>query len=250
VIKYSIGITTFEHRFEKFFKPLIEQIKGFRPDIEVMVAINGENKIDFNQTYRADVLKFIGEHTNVFPNVYTEFRSLAKLWNNLLINASNHTMLLLNDDVSITSELFFNNLEEILESDTFFKINGSWSHTVLNRLMISELNWFDERFLGIGEEDGDMEWQIGMYSDGGTIKSIEVPNIVNHVDGDNVLRNIKKVNTKYSQFNLDFIHGHKYEIDPVNGQQHGVNPRPLVLKNPKPPLHATELFYWNNKGEL
>jgi len=250
VIKYSIGIVTFEHRFEKFFKPLIKQIKEFRPDIEIMVAINGEYKADFNQTYRADILKFISEYSNIFPNIHPEFRSLAKLWNNLLINASNHHVLLLNDDVSITNEAFFDALEGILESDGFFKINGSWSHATLDRRIISALNWFDERFLGVGEEDGDMEWQIGVQSDGGTIKSIQVPNIINHVDAENVLQNIKKVNTKYTQFNLDFVHGVKYEIDPTNGQRHGINPRPLVLKNPKPPLHTTEPFYWENKGEL
>lgn len=250
MIKYSVGIVTFEHRFEKFFKPLIEQIKGFRPEIEVMVAINGEYKTDFNQAYRADILEFISNHTNVFPNVYPEFRSLAKLWNNLLINASNHSMLLLNDDVSIVSESFFDTLEGILESETFFKINRSWSHTMLNRQMISKLNWFDERFLGVGEEDGDMEWQIGMNSNGGTIKSLKVPDIINHVDSENVLQNIKKVNTKYTKFNLDFIHGNKYYIDPLKGKQYGINPRPLVLKNPKPPLHTTEPFYWDHKDKL
>ena len=26
-MKYTIGITTFEHRFEKYFKPLVTQIK-------------------------------------------------------------------------------------------------------------------------------------------------------------------------------------------------------------------------------
>ena len=140
--KYSIGIVTFEHRFDKFFKPLIKQIKEFRPDIEIMVAINGEYKSDFNQTYRKDVLNFISEYPNVFPNVHTEFRSLAKLWNNLLINASNHNMLLLNDDVTISSEEFFNVLEDILELERFFKINGSWSHTMLDRRVIAELNWF------------------------------------------------------------------------------------------------------------
>lgn len=251
MIKYSIGIVTFEHRYKKFFKPLIKQIKEFRPDIEIMVAINGEYKADFNQTYRTNILDFIGGYPNVFPNVHPEFRSLAKLWNNLLINASNHHMLLLNDDVTISNDSFFNILEGILEGgESFFKINRSWSHTMLDRRIINQFNWFDERFLGVGEEDGDMEWEIGNATGGQTIKSIDIPCIINHVDAENVLKNFKKVNTKYSQFNLDFAHSYKYEIDPLEGSQHGINPRPLKLKHPKPPLHATELFYWENKEEL
>lgn len=248
---YSIGIVTFEHRFEKFFKPLIRQIKAFRPDIEIMVAVNGEYKAPFNDNYRQQALTFMATYKNVFPNVHTEFRSLAKLWNNLLINASNHQVLLLNDDVTITSEQFFDALEYLIESgENFFKINGSWSHTLLDRRLVSQLNWFDERFLGVGEEDGDMEWQIGAATNGGLIKSLQVPDIINHVDAENVLKNVKKVNTKYTQFNLDFVHGFKYEIDPENGQQYGINPRPLVLKHPKPHFHAGEQFYWDNRDKL
>lgn len=248
---YSIGIVTFEHRFNKFFKPLINKIKELRPNIEIMIAINGEYKAGFNQQYRKDALNFIAGHDNVFPNVHTEFRSLAKLWNNLLVNASNHQVLLLNDDVTITSATFFDALESLLQSgENFFKINGSWSHTMLDRRIIAQLNWFDERFLGVGEEDGDMEWQIGKATGGGLIKSLQVPDIINHVDAENVLQNVRKVNTKYTQFNLDFAHEYKYEIDPQSGEQYGINPRPLVLKHPKPPLHSAEPFYWENKDKL
>ena len=248
---YSVGIVTFQARFEKFFKPLIRSIKKFRPDIEIMVAINGEHKAEFNQDYRQQVLKFCSHYNNVFPNTYTEFRSLAKLWNNCCVNASNHQVLLLNDDVTIVSEQFFDRLEQIIASgENFFKINGSWSHTLLDRRILAQLNWFDERFLGVGEEDGDMEWQIGMATNGGLIKSLEVPDIINHVDAENVLQNVKKVNTKYTQFNLDFCHGYKYEINPETGEQHGINPRPLVLKHPKPLFHAGEQFFWDNRDKL
>lgn len=248
---YSIGIVTFEARFEKFFKPLINQIKSLRPEIEIMVAINGGYKSSFNQIYRKQILNFLAEYDNVFPNMYTEFRSLAKLWNNLLINASNHQVLLLNDDVTICSSNFFNTLESLLEAgNIFFKINGSWSHTMLDRRIVSNVNWFDERFLGVGEEDGDMEWEIGNLTKGATIKSLSVPDIINHVDKENVLSNMKKINTKYAQFNFDFAHGHKYKIDPEHGFQYGINERPLVLQNPKPPLHSAEPFYWANKDNL
>jgi hypothetical protein len=248
---YSVGIVTFEHRFERFFKPLINKIKELRPNIEIVVAVNGEYKCSFNQKYRKEILNFISEHDNVFPNVYTEFRSLAKLWNNLLINSSNHLVLMLNDDLTITSENFFNTLESIIDSgENFFKINGSWSHTLLDRRVVAQLNWFDERFLGVGEEDGDMEWEIGNATGGRFIKSLNVPDIVNIVDAENVLKNIRKANVKYTQFNVDMAHGYKYRIDPKEGKSYGINPRPLVLIRPKPPLHTTESFYWENKNNL
>lgn len=247
--KYSIAIVTYQHRFEKWFKPLIKQIREFRPDVEIMVAINGElDHID--QTYRKDVLSFISEYDYIYPNVYTSFRSLPKLWNNLMINATNHLILTLNDDITIQSEKFFDGLEEYIKSENFFKINGSWSHTLMDRRVMSKIGWFDERFLCIGEEDGDIEWRIGKLTNGQRVTSLELPDIVNHVDPEDCLIDIKKVNGKYSQFNLDFTYNHKYEVNNETGEQYGINPRKLVCKSPTPPQHVVEPFYWENKHLL
>lgn len=43
-MNYTIGITTYEKRFDKYLKPLILSIKEHRPDIEIILTINGENK--------------------------------------------------------------------------------------------------------------------------------------------------------------------------------------------------------------
>ena len=58
---------------------------------------------------------FCASHKNILPNVYPEFRALPKLWNNMMINASNHNMLILNDDITITDVNFFNALESLPE---------------------------------------------------------------------------------------------------------------------------------------
>ena len=55
-MKYSIGIVTFENRFESYFKPLIEKIKSSRPDIEITVCINGQYK------------KIAGTYSSVYTN--------------------------------------------------------------------------------------------------------------------------------------------------------------------------------------
>ena len=61
-MKYTIGITTFEYRFEKYFKPLLNQIKKHLPDVEVIVYINGQYGKDFNNDYRKNILNFISNH--------------------------------------------------------------------------------------------------------------------------------------------------------------------------------------------
>lgn len=250
-MKYSIGITTYEHRFEKFFKPLVNQIKALRPDVEIIVTVNGE--VDgLSDDYRKSVLEFCASHKNVLPIVYPEFRSLCKLWNNILVNSSNHIVLVLNDDVGINDESFFTALENLdVSHPPLYKINGTWSHFLTDRRIINQLGWFDERFLCIGEEDGDMEWRLGKATGHKTFPAIEMPGIVNHVDSaDNCLKGIAKANVKYSQFNLYFIHNVKYAIDNENGEQYGINPRKLVCKNPTPPQYLTESFFWDNKHLL
>ena len=39
--KYSIGIVTYINRYDRFFRPLINNICKLFPDVEVIVAING-----------------------------------------------------------------------------------------------------------------------------------------------------------------------------------------------------------------
>ena len=115
---YSIGIVTFEKRFDDYFKPLLKSIKKILPEIEIIVFINGNLNNEFNNKYRKEILNYCASFDNVYPHVCTEFRSLSKLWNNILIFSSNDQCLILNDDVTLTN-LFFDNLsyiEKIIKS--------------------------------------------------------------------------------------------------------------------------------------
>ena len=171
------------------------------------------------------------------------------MWNNLMINASNHKVLLLNDDITIRSARFFDELEKVVEMDSgFFKINRSWSHSLLDRRMVDKIGWFDERFLSIGEEDGDFEWRVGKA--GGRVFDVSLPDIENHVDHENCLVGMDKVNAKYSKFNFDFAFSQKYSIDKENGEMYGIMGRQVVCDLPTPPQHAVESFYWNNRERL
>ena len=246
-MNYSIGITTYKHRFETWLKPLVQQIKSFRPNVEIHITVNGEHQEEFDEQYRKEVLQFAAEHSNTFVCMYPTFRSLSKLWNTLLINSSNHQVLLLNDDISITDDSFFDTLETVPWN--IFKINGSWSHAMLDRRLVDDIGWFDERYLGIGEEDGDFEWRYGNKTQGRRVPSVGIPGIVNHVDHANCLKGIKTVNGKYSQFNLDFAFNKKYKESAV-GKNYGIMNRNLECVSPTPSQHSTEKFYWDNRDKL
>ncbi|MDH6301939.1 glycosyltransferase involved in cell wall biosynthesis [Polynucleobacter sphagniphilus] len=51
-MKYSIVITTFDKRFESDLMPLIDSIKSLRPNIEVILIVNGPARSEFDQEYR------------------------------------------------------------------------------------------------------------------------------------------------------------------------------------------------------
>jgi GR25 family glycosyltransferase involved in LPS biosynthesis len=160
-MKYSIGIITFEKRFDKYFKPLVNKIKECRPDIEIIVCVNGQYKQSFNQTYLKEVLNFCSKHSNVFPQVFTRFNSLAKLWNRVILNSTNELVLVLNDDVVI-KEGFFDFIEQ--KNNFYWKLvlfNSTFEHFFIDRNFLQSLNWFDERFLGVGREDRDIQRKIG-----------------------------------------------------------------------------------------
>jgi hypothetical protein len=249
-MKYSIGITTYKHRFEKWFKPLLDQIKELRPDIEVLVCVNGENTEGYDEDFRREFFEYISTKSNTFVTMYPTFRGLTKMWNNLLIDSSNHLVLLLNDDITITDDTFFQALESVIPQAQLFKINGSWSHALFDRRLVNDIGWFDERYLGIGEEDGDFEWRLGRKTGGQSVANINLPGVINHVDHTDCLKGMRKTNGKYSQFNFDFAFSKKYRIDDESGENYGIMNRRVVCDSPTPPLHTTESFYWENRDKL
>ncbi len=244
----TVGITTFKHRFEKYFKPLMDNIKLFCPDVEVIVAINGEHKETFDENYRKEMLTYLSQKKNTFPLVYPEFRSLSKLWNNILVHSSNEHVLVLNDDISIEDSSFFDILMQNLKPNSF-KINGSWSHIMLNRNQIERMGWFDERLLGIGEEDGDMEWRL--FSCNENFENIHINGIhSNNIDPHKPTNIKSQESKKYSVFNQNFFYLEKMLVDEQNGKRCGICPALLVQKDPCVNQYPYESFYWKRKNEL
>jgi hypothetical protein len=245
----SVVITTFDKRFDTFLVPLIAEIKRQRPNIEIILMVNGPAKDDFSEEYRTNVLSYIARFPTVFPTVFPSFQSLAKLWNRGSLTATNNRTLVLNDDISLSSEngvSFFDLLDSALEKNLgSFKINGSFSHFILDKQELMEVGFFDERLLGLGEEDGDFFWRYYQkYRK--EIPSVDIA-LIHNVQSDLADDGYTKGIRTASKFNRDFIQNKKYKKTILGGYRgmfdHKVS---QVLEDQK--QYPYEEFYIQNKS--
>ncbi len=248
----TIGIATFERRFEDYFVPLLTKIRSLENNAEIVVAINGEHGRGFGENYRRRMLEFISRHQKIFPIFFPTFRSLSKLWNTILIHASGEIVLMLNDDTLISDGKFMNKISSILKKNggRSFLINHSWSHFVARREEIADLGYFDERLLGIGEEDGDMTWRyIREY--GAPMKSHTIKGFMNYAEDTMAQQpeNIKcHSGSKYSLFNQRFVHEKKYAASPQGIK--GMFDAPMEMKDEGPDQYPNERFFREHSDEL
>lgn len=56
-----------------------------------------------------------------------------------------------------------NRIEKYFESNDFFIINNSFAHFGLTIGRLNNIGWFDERFFGFGQEDGDFYYRYLEY---------------------------------------------------------------------------------------
>jgi hypothetical protein len=218
-MNYSIVITTFDKRFDAFLIPLIKSIKAQRPDVEIIVTANGPCRAAFDQIYRSRLLEFLATQSNCFPTVFPTFQSLAKMWNRGVLTASEEQVLVLNDDLIIRSfgaHGFFDELESVLSSNPgTFKISGSFSHFVIAKSELIDVGFFDERLLGLGEEDGDFYWRYHEIL-GKEISTVDIggiENVCSDLADDGYVKGIRTA----AKFNRDFIKNVKYREVLIGG---------------------------------
>jgi glycosyltransferase involved in cell wall biosynthesis len=251
--KISIGVTTFGNRFDRYFVPLLSKLKDYVPENEIIVAINGEHQQEFNESYRNLVLEFISRHKKVYPIIFPHFRGLSKLWNSIIINATHDYILMINDDIMINDPFFMNNICSAIKKNKgrSFLINKSWSHFLIDRAEIDELGYFDERLLGIGEEDGDMTWRYLSHF-GREISIFKMKCFINYAE--ETVSTYKPTNikchsgSKYSLFNREFMFAHKYHLDPAGIK--GMFDEPVIMKDPGKEQYPNERFYRLHKKDL
>ncbi len=250
-MNYSIVITTFDKRFQDFLVPLIRNIKHERPEVEIIVTVNGACQASFNENYRQQLLAFLANQNNCFPIMFPTFQSLAKMWNRGVLTATHEQVLVLNDDLNIPSGIengFFDRLENaLLDNQRTFKINGSFSHYVICKQELIEVGFFDERLLGLGEEDGDFYWR---YQEryGKEIANINIQNIENinsDVADDGYIKGIRTA----AKFNRDFIINNKYKRVLMGGYRGMFDYRVKKLLKDEV-QYPYEDFYRKNKDKL
>jgi hypothetical protein len=251
---YTIGITTFKRRIESV-KSMVEYIRSCDEDIVINLAVNGEVEEDFDEEYRKQILELCIKHKNIFPFFYQEFRALSKLWNNIVISSKTEYNLILNDDLVFDNSVnFVHTVNDIILNNPevkCFTINGSWSHFVITREFLDEMNYFDERFLLHGEEDGDFVWRyIEKY--GGYPPSINLGIANKHQTGQKdetmITNNTDIGYANKPRFNQEFTVT-KYQQDPsstISGL-YG-KPHKKILQDER--QYPYESFYLKNKNGL
>jgi hypothetical protein len=244
----TISIVTFRQRAH-LIKKLIEQVRSSVPDsVDILLAVNGNNEELMPEEYRQEMLDLCKQYVNVYPIFCAEFKGLSKLWNTLVIFSRTEYNFIICDDVVYDNPNTLDIIKNYIQQtgSTFFTINNQYSHFVLTKTQLHQLGYFDERFIGHGEEDGDMVHRyIEAY--GHRMADIQIPGLYNLAAYE--LRNDKMENHTLNKprFNREF-QMLKYKEAP-NGI-YGMSPVPLVKVMDDYQQYPHELFVLNNKHNI
>ncbi len=201
----SIGVVTYLARFEDYFKPLIKKLYSIFPDYDIIVFLNGHHNQEKQIHFLQNVTSFLTKYPNVRYLTNVTHQPLARSWNWLILMAMRENILILNDDLMVNTEIR-HNLEKLSSPPNIFIINRSWSHFVINKKIVRQVGWFDERLSGIGYEDYDYIFRLARQ--GITVKSIALHGIFNYVapSTDASWATISEVTAgKYSKVNYEFF---------------------------------------------
>ncbi len=247
---FDIGITTFSLRYD-YVQKLITKIRDLDVKNNIFLAINGEKDGEFDENYRRNILDLCQKNSGVFPIFFVENRGLSKMWNTLIVHSTKDDILILNDDIELVTENIFDVVSNHIESEEYYglsKINDTFSFFVINKKLIHELGYFDERLLGFGEEDGDITWRM-LNLKGKDVYRLYVQGIYNIVS-DIRHTHIKPGVGKYSWFNRNFTFTHKYNCQDAKSGISGMFGMVCdkVLEDLK--QYPYESFYRENRSNL
>lgn len=201
----SIGVVTYLGRFEDYFKPLIAKLGRLFPDYDVNIYINGHHDITKQVQYLKEVTAFLGQYPGFRYVTNVEHQPLARGWNWLVLMSGCDRVLILNDDVSVDWE-FRRHLERLDETAAIFTLNGSWSHFVIHKDLVRAVGWFDERFLGVGDEDSDYICRLAQQGLSlGNVAIHGLHNVVAPQDDAGWAQLSGAIHGKYSQINREFL---------------------------------------------
>lgn len=216
-LAYTIGVVTYHARFDQYFKPLIERLARIFPDVAVVAILNGHPDQTLQLKYLKEATDFLRRFNNVKYIAHTDHQSLSRCWNQVVILSNTENILILNDDTNV-SELFRSEFEPHVGENLVTTINRSWSHFLINKDAIRKVGWFDERFLGVGHEDGDYAYRMTMA--GIKLSNLACDGVRNFVakNTDPGWQAISKTSSgnKYAEVNREFFY--KKWRTPVNSE--------------------------------
>ena len=244
----SILIVTFKERAE-YVKELISKVRLATNDkVNILLAVNGNNEEEVDELYRKDMLELCAKTPRCFPIICTEFKSLPKLWNTLVIYSKTEYNFVVCDDVEFNNADALQIISDYVSktNEEFFTINGEFSFFVITKSMLHKLNYFDERLCGYGEEDGDIVHSYILTKlsllprlNIGGIRNKALYNIKNkHID--------THIQNK-PRFNREFIMM-KYKEDATGIC--GMNPTPLRRVLHTKQQYPYEMFVKHNKRNI
>ena len=234
----AIVITTFEARFEAFAIPLISQIRSIS-DIEIFVIINGNYGITRSRSQLNKFLRKIVLWEGVNPIVFNTMQGCAKMWNSGIIHADCQYTFIFNDDIIISEKSFLNDIRSarsLAVSRGLVTINSSWSYFCISQETIKNVGFFEERFLGFGEEDGDYRYRYQEFA-GELVANINLSGFLNVVDESRDARVSAGIG-KYSLFNTCLMREMYQESEngitgsfdiPMKKQVDYLNPNPVFF---------------------
>jgi hypothetical protein len=155
---FGIVIVTFEARQFTRAISLIKQIRLSGVTEPIALVVNGNFHAAFDPKLRQELYLTLASTPNVFPIFIRKFHGLSHNWNLGIRLLGCETTLVLNDDLWVNISNFKAKLYRILNGSSarsLVTINRSFSHFLIRDSALKLIGWFDERFVGIGEEDGD-----------------------------------------------------------------------------------------------
>lgn len=177
----AIVITTFEDRQEECCLPLILSLRAAGCDWPIVVALNGNFSRPYSVPRRQEFFSKASACGDTSFITFRAFTSLSRIWNLAIQATAADIIVVLNDDVVINSSLVMADLKrlvDVAEAEGLVLGNNSFSHFCISRNQIEQLRWFDERFIGVGEEDGDFAWRYEKMV-GRIPPSLVIPSIKN-----------------------------------------------------------------------
>jgi len=162
----AIVVTTFSRRFFSDCLPLVEALRKGQVVHPIYVVINADFDGLFDPRLRTTFLRHLSTMEAIFPICCGRPLGMAALWNLGIRQAGTRVVAVLNDDLSIDETLVGDCLDVLFREATknhLAVLNDSFGHFAISKTCINTVGWFDERFLGFGQEDGDYVWRFEEY---------------------------------------------------------------------------------------